>query len=166
MPVLKTPPVTHGKSFLVSSYWVSIKFPIALKAFSPYTMSQYHSSRLQQSPCVKICAPYIDGDYPSPDFVPYDGYNGKFDHTHSLSPVSSHLLTDIRVSSFSQRMDAGPLFTEADIYELGTFFLFLEPQISRPHFIPLAGYHEQCPPSFSSPPSNGTGAVYGLSTFT
>lgn len=40
----------------------------------------------------------------------------------SLNPVSSHLAKDLRVSSFSQRMDAGPLFIEADIFDLGSFF--------------------------------------------
>jgi len=96
MPSLKTSAETHG--------------------FSPYTtMSQYHSSRLDQSSSVKICAPYIDGDYSSPDY-------------------------DVTTSSFSQSMYPGPLFTEADICD--------------------SGYHNQCPPSFVSPPWNETGTFY------
>jgi len=79
-----------------------------LKGFSPYTMSHCHSSRLEQSSCIKIRAPYIDGDYSSPDFVPYGDCNG-------------------------------PLFTEADILD--------------------SGYHDQCPPNFSSQ-WNETGAFY------
>jgi len=69
-----------------------------LKGFSPYTMSHCHSSRLEQSSCIKIRAPYIDGDYSSPDFVPYGDCN------------------DV-TTSFSQC--PGPLFTEADVFDSG-----------------------------------------------
>jgi len=84
MPVVKTPTLTHG-----------------LKGFSPYTMSHCHSSRVEQPSRVKICAPYIDGDYSSPDFAPYGDCN------------------DLTTSSFSQSMFPSPLFPETDTLDSG-----------------------------------------------
>ena len=92
MPVVKTPAVTHRKSFFCYNYLRTLfttSPPLGLKAFSPYTMSQCHPSRLEQSSCIKIRAPYIDGDYSSPDFAPYGDCNGKVGYAHCLIPFIS-----------------------------------------------------------------------------
>ena len=110
-------------------FWVFNAFPIGMKGFSPYTMTQCHSSRHEQSSYVKIRAPYIDGDYSSPDFVPY----GKVGYALSLIPF--HLIrpcTDLTTSSFSQC--PGPVFAEADIFESGKWSLsFWKPPFNRPY---------------------------------
>ena len=101
MPVVKTPAVTHRKSFYEYSCIKLFRvmgihhISIGLKNFSPYTMSHCHSSRLEQSSCIKIRAPYIDGDYSSPDFVPYGDCNGKVGYVHSLIPFISFGYTQI-----------------------------------------------------------------------
>lgn len=107
MPAVKTSSATHGKSFSASrtvglGYLGSTSQP-GLKGFSPYTTTtQYHSSPLDPSPSVKIRAPYIDGDYSSPDYVPYgDWYQGPLGKAFFfvLGTSSSH---SIRPSGYQQ----------------------------------------------------------------
>ena len=123
MPVVKTPALTHRKSFLSRTVLKTLSrfgyspVPLGLKSFSPYTMSHCHPSRLEQSSCIKIRAPYIDGDYSSPDFAPYGDCNGKLATRALLSLHLIWLCTDITTSSFSQC--PGPLFTEADMLDSG-----------------------------------------------
>jgi hypothetical protein len=91
---------------------------IGLKGFSPYTLSQCHPSQLEHSSRVKIWAPYIDGDYSSPDYVPYGDCNGKVGYVYFIIPVLSHLpSTDLTIPSFSQCPNQ--LFTEADTFDSG-----------------------------------------------
>jgi len=90
-----------------------------LKGYSPYTMSQCHSSRLEYSSCIKIRAPYIDGDYSSPDFVPYGDCN---DITTSFSQCPGPLFTDAELFDSGYHDHCAPNFSSHPWNETGPFY--------------------------------------------
>ena len=126
-------------------------------------MSQCHPSRLEQSSCIKIRAPYIDGDYSSPDFAPYADCNGKVGYAHCLIPFISFGHVQISPLLPTPNVQVPYIRKKICLTQVSRSFLFFEPLLIDK--IWLLGYHDQCPPNFSSTPWNENGSFYGSSTF-
>ncbi|KAJ3507355.1 hypothetical protein NLJ89_g6351 [Agrocybe chaxingu] len=108
----------------------SLSFDNLKSSCSPYDMNRYSS----RAPYVRIHTPSLDGAYGLHDFPPFDGYD------------------DPQIS-LSQWMSAGPMYSEAEMYESAQ----CPPSLTAPHQLAdNSPYEEHLDAGLFSWPYEGT----------